>query len=167
MKKAPTAASVMSKGVKRVRADVTVREAAEFLMRHGISGALVVDAHGKPAGVFSQRDIAAYAQNRFLDLPQVDPKHERAKETGEGIPTTRGFHFTAFDETKVTDVMTAGVITVGPDADLGSIARLMTLWKVHRVFVEEKGEITGVVTSMDVLKWVDQALPSRREKARA
>jgi CBS domain-containing protein len=155
----------MTKGVKRVRASVTVREAAEFLMRHGISGALVVDAHGKPAGVFSQRDIAAYMQSKFVQVPETDWSRERAKETGEHIPTGHGYHFEKFDQTPVAEVMTAGVITIAADAPLGAIARLMTLWKVHRVFIEEKGEIVGVVTSMDVLKWVDQTLPAVTRKS--
>jgi predicted transcriptional regulator len=101
----------------------------------------------------------------MLDLPGIDRRQERVEETGEPVPGDRALHFEAFDATPVADVMTAGVITVSRDAPLGTIARLMTHWKVHRVFVEDGGEIVGVVTSLDVLKWVDRALPAGSRKA--
>jgi tRNA nucleotidyltransferase (CCA-adding enzyme) len=156
----PCARDVMSRPVRRLQASVGIREAAAYLLKQGISGAVVVDAHGRPAGVFSLRDIAVYVQNRIAHLPEVDPKKERAKETGEPIPRHRDFHFEAVDDVTVADVMTPGIITVSPGASLGTVARLMTMWKVHRVFVEERGELRGVVTSLDVLRWVDRVIPA-------
>ena len=132
----PTAKHVMSRPIRRLQANVTMREAAAFLLRLGISGAVVVDAHGRPAGVFSLRDIAAYVQQRVAHLPEIDARKERARDTGEMIPAGKGFHFENIDDVRVSDVMTPGIITVSPGASLGTIARLMTQWKVHRVFVE-------------------------------
>ena len=165
-----SAADLMSKPVRRLVADTPVRDAVEFLLRHGISGAPVVDDHGNWLGVFTMNDIARHVQNRLLHLPEIDRHRERAKETGEPIPDEKGFHFEGFEDTKVGDLMTPGLITVFPEANLGEIARRMISQKIHRVFViTEDGSIEGIITSMDVLKWVDkkarEAICAKREPA--
>ena len=151
------AAELMSKPVRRLEANAPVRDAAVFLLRHGISGAPVVDDQGRWVGVFTLSDIARHVQERLVHLPEVDPHDERASVTGEPIPEEQGFHFEGFEETRVSDLMTPGLITLYPDATLGEITRSMLSKKIHRVFViTEDGDIEGVITSMDVLKWVDR-----------
>lgn len=145
MKRRPTAQDVMSRPVRRLTTGVGVRAGAEFLLRMNISGALVVDGHGRPVGVFSLRDLAAHLQKKLVQPGRLNEAD-------------------AFERTTVGEVMTPAVLTVAPEASLGMVARLMALWKVHRVFVEERGEIRGVVTTMDLLKWVDGMLPPGRAK---
>jgi CBS domain-containing protein len=161
------AADLMSRPVHRVTLDVTVAEAAEFLLRHGISGAPVVDAHGRPVGVFTMNDIARHVQGRMLNLPVIDPKRERALETREPIPEDMGFHFEALEGTKVADLMSFGLVTVFPQATLEEVIRSLVTQKIHRVFViSEAGELEGVITTMDVLKWMDRRFVERREASR-
>lgn len=159
MKNLPIARDLMSHPVKRIPMTTTVADAAAFLLRSGISAVLVFDAHDRPVGVFSQRDLAEHVQAHFEEeVPALDPKSERARETGEGVPLRRGFHYERFDDTTVEDFMTPGLVSVEPSAPLREIVRTMTEKKVHRVFVEERGEIAGIITSMDILKWLDGRL---------
>ena len=150
-----TARDLMTRPVRKLVSDATVRDAADFLLRWRISGAPVVDAHGRWVGVFTLNDIARHVQTRLVELPVIDPKEERTLETREEIPD--GFHFEGFEDTRVGDLMTPGLYSVFPDATLEEVVRTMTDQRIHRVFViTEGGEIEGVVTSMDVLKWMER-----------
>lgn len=150
----PTAADLMSMPVRKVTISASVRDAARFLLRHRITGALVVDESGRPAGVFTLRDVAARLQAGLEAAPTVDNARERTRETGERIPLNRGFHFESFDDAPVSDFMTPEVITVPGEALIGEVARVMVRRRIHRVFVELKGRIEGVLTTMDLLAWV-------------
>jgi predicted transcriptional regulator len=142
---------------------IPARIAAEFLRRWGITGAPVFDIHGTAVGVFSLKDLAGHLTNRLLDVPVIDPKMERARDTGELIPTGRGFHFEAFDEARVSDLMTPAVISVPFDAPLATVVRAMEGHAIHRVFVRDAdGDIVGVITTMDVLRWVGRLFRARR-----
>lgn len=155
MTREATARELMVRPVRKLISDATVRDAADFLLRWGISGAPVVDAHGRWVGVFTLNDIARHVQNRLVELPVIDPKQERTLETREEIP--EGFHFEGFEDTRVGDLMTPGLYSVFPEATLEEVVRTMTGQKIHRVFViSEGGEIEGVITSMDVLKWMER-----------
>jgi hypothetical protein len=54
-----------------------------------------------------------------------------------------------------SDVMTPVVLTVPENASLGDAVELMATHAIHRVFVvADSGEITGVLTTMDVVRWL-------------
>ena len=155
------AKDLMSRPVRRLTTTASARDAAEFLLRWGISGAPVEDEHGRWVGVFSLSDLARHVQDRLVKLPTVDPKRERTLETREEIPS--GFGFEGFEDTEVGDLMTGGVYSVFPEATLEEVVRTMSAQKIHRVFViSDKGAIEGVITTMDVLKWMDSQFRERR-----
>jgi CBS domain-containing protein len=161
-----TAADLMSRPVHKLTGDVSVAEAAAFLLRHGISGAPVLDAHGRPAGVFTMNDIARHVQYRLLNLPTIDPSRERTLEGREPVPA--GFHFEALENTKVSELMTFGLVTVFQEATLEEVVRSMTTQKIHRVFViDDAGKLAGVITSMDVLARLDRWFRERRAERKA
>jgi CBS domain-containing protein len=60
--------------------------------------------------------------------------------------------------------MTLGLYTVFPDSPLQDVVHALTSFKVHRVFViEERGNsLLGVITTMDLLRWMD--LSYQKEK---
>ena len=64
LKKPLLARDLMTHPVRQVQAATPVRDAAAFLVRHGISGAPVLDEHGRWVGVFTQNDLARYARSR-------------------------------------------------------------------------------------------------------
>lgn len=155
------AKDLMTQPVRRLTASANVRDAAEFLLRHGISGAPVEDPHGRWVGVFSLRDLARHVQDRLVKLPTVDPKHERTLETREEIPP--GFGFEGFEDTTVGDLMTGGLFSVFPEATLEEVVRALSTQRIHRLFViSDQGVLMGVITTMDVLRWMDGQLRERR-----
>ena len=155
------AKDLMARPVRRLTTKASVRDAAAFLLRWGISGAPVEDEHGRWVGVFSMSDLARHVQDRLVKLPTVDPKRERTLETREEIPS--GFGFEGFEDTRVGDLMTGGLYSVFPEATLEEIVRSLTVQKIHRLFViSDKGVIEGVITTMDVLRWMDGQYRERR-----
>jgi predicted transcriptional regulator len=154
---------LMSRPVRKLVMSAKVRDAAEFLRRWGMSGAPVLDGHGNAVGVFSLTDLAGHLHNRLLGLPEVDPGAERAQGTGEVIPTEEGFHFEGFDDTRVSDLMTPEIVCVDPDAPIEQAIRTMTDRSIHRVFVRKgDGPLEGVITTMDILRWVGRTMRARR-----
>lgn len=157
------ARELMTQPVKTVSTLTTVREAAEIFLRNGISGAPVVDESNRPVGVFSLSDLARHVHSGLVDLPEIDPARERTKETGEWIPTGKGFHFEGMEITRVTDLMTPGIVAVDPETGLEEIIHRMSARRIHRVFVLNKmGGVAGVITSMDVLQWTERMLRTSR-----
>jgi CBS domain-containing protein len=63
--------------------------------------------------------------------------------------------------------MTLGMYTVFPEATLDEVVHALTAFKVHRIFVirETGTAILGVITTMDVLGWMEQH-PLQKEKGR-
>lgn len=161
MTNAPVLAKdLMSGPVRRLTVEASVRDAAEFMLRWGISGAPVEDEHGRWVGVFSLSDLARHVQDRLVKLPTVDPKRERTLETREELP--EGFGFEGLEDVRVGDLMTGGLYSVFPEATLEEVVRALVVQRVHRLFVlSEKGELIGVITTMDVMRWMDERARER------
>lgn len=147
------ARDLMSHPVCQLQAQTPVRDAAAFLLRHGISGAPVLDEHGRWAGVFTQNDLARYVQNRIVPATQA-----RSLESREQVPDPFTLPADEFGRTPVKEFMTAGMFTVFPDATLEEIIHTMTSFKIHRVFVitEREGTLVGIITTMDILRGMDR-----------
>ncbi len=151
MRKTVLARDLMKGPVRQLTTWTPVRDAAAFLRRHGISGAPVLDEHGRWVGVFTQNDIARYVQERIKPF-----KAERTLETREEVANSFSPLPDQFGETPVGELMTLGMFTVFADATLDEVVHALTTFKVHRVFViEETGAaLLGVITTMDVLRWM-------------
>jgi len=158
------AKDVMSRPVRKLTYETLVPDAAAFLLRHGISGAPIIGSHGRPVGVFTLHDLARAVQTRLLPhassdrtLEKREPPPKRAEPPLEGL-----------EKSPVGTLMTPGLFTVFPESTLDEIVRSMASQKIHRLFViSEKGDLEGVITSMDVLKWIDRKYLGQKEKDRA
>jgi len=137
-----------------------VRDAAAFLLRHGISGAPVLDEHGRWIGVFTQNDLTRYVQNRIL--PGLSDRILESRELVAHLLCVLPAE--ELGKTPVSEFMTAGMFTVFPETTLDEVVHTMTAFKVHRVFVidESDGTLLGVITTMDILRRLDQANESTR-----
>jgi len=157
MKTDPLARDLMVRPVRRVTSRTAVRDAADFLRRHAISGAPVEDEHGRWIGVFSLRDIAG-AVTRSTAEP-VD----RSLEAREAVPAAGNPESVDLRSVQVREVMSPGMVTVFPDSTLSEVIRTLVSAGVHRVFVihESLGTLEGVITAMDVLRHLE----SVRERA--
>ena len=149
MKDPILARDLMSRPVRRLTATTPVRDAAAFLLRHGISGAPVVDGRGDWLGVFTKTDLARHVQESL-----AAPPRERTLESREPILDASGMPSEEFGRTPVSELMTRGLFTVFPESTLDEIVRALVAFEIHRVFVidERTGELEGVITTMDVLR---------------
>lgn len=124
----PKVADLMTKRVVTLRKDATLAEALTHLATEHITGAAVTDHRRRLVGVISRSDIM-----------------EAEAEITE--PQVRGRFL---DETQVSEVMTSPALTIGPEVELREAALAMEYGDVHRLFVEEAGELVGVVSRSDV-----------------
>jgi CBS domain-containing protein len=119
-----------------------VLAAVQTLLRHGITGAPVVDSTGRYLGVFSEK----CAMQVLLDAAY------------EPLPTC---DVRAFMDTEAQ--------TIAPHTHLLSIAQVFLLTPYRRLPVVEDGMLVGQVSRRDVLRvWmdaIDQA-PSRSARTR-
>jgi CBS domain-containing protein len=121
-------ADVMTRNVVTVRNDATLSEALTYLATQHISGAAVTDFKQRLVGVLSHSDIL-----------------EAEAEIAE--PEARGRFL---EETLVSEVMSSPALTIAPQAELKEAALAMEYGEVHRLFVEEGGNLVGVVSRSDV-----------------
>jgi CBS domain-containing protein len=120
------------------------------MAERGVSGLAVLDDKGEAVGVVSASDIVRYETSRKTHVvSEVEYRraHGRAREVlGEG------FSLEHLDEDLVKDVMTPTIVTVGVDAGVAEMARLMSQKRIHRVFVREGPAVVGVITASDLAR---------------
>jgi len=118
-----------------VASDSMVSEAVISLADAHVTGLPVVDLTGRLVGVLSTSDIlTALAE-------QQDPD-------------ARTFFF---ENTVVRDLMTPRPVTIAPEADVHLAAQQMLYANVHRLFVEDTGELVGVISQSDIVRAVANA----------
>lgn len=106
------------------------------------------------AGVNDKLSVARtiFLQNRVHHLPVVDG-HKLV-----GILTTYDLFKLSnkqidYESTSIGDVMTTHVATLEPDDKVGSAAELFLENLFHAVPVVKNGDLHGIVTSFDILKY--------------
>ncbi|MEJ8281773.1 CBS domain-containing protein [Pseudonocardia spirodelae] len=99
-------------------------------------GALPVVDGGRLVGIVSERDVV-----------------RRLHEQGDALLGAR-----------VSDVMTAEVVTCSPDDSVGDLARVMTDRRVRHLPVLVDGELAGIVSIGDLVKARMDMLEKEREQ---
>lgn len=126
-------------------------EAARGLAAAGVSGAPVVDEHGRVVGVVTQNDLVRH---------QADPRN--ASESGQfytNLDEYRDLRRLPPDRsgTPVEKLMTRRVFTVERDAGVAIAANIMRERRVHRLFVVDRGRLVGVLSALDLMRIVEEA----------
>lgn len=147
-------AEIMSKEVVTVGPDTTIEEVAGLLTGKNISGVPVVDEDGKLKGIVTQKDLL------YKDM---EPRFPAVVELLGGLIYLKGVH--KYNEelkklvaTKVEDIMTKEVVTVREDARVEDVARLMVEKGINRVPVVRDGNMVGIVSRGDVVKYIAEGL---------
>ncbi|MFO1078050.1 MAG: CBS domain-containing protein [Planctomycetota bacterium] len=160
---------VMQRDVLVLRADDSIRDAAEQLEEIHASGAPVVDGGGRLLGVLSLSDIA---RSEHVDDAGVVTRGSgdagRAAEADaegfdEELFPTEDYREEALGRARIADWMSPELTSVGPDDTLADACRVMLAKDIHRVFVIEKGRLCGVVSTKDVVRLL--AARSARERS--
>lgn len=133
---------LMTKNVVTVTPETPLKDAAELLSRHHISGLPVVGAEGEVLGVVSEADIL---------------------RREEGLPPDVGGRFGWFfrsmdgEVAKVTastagEAMTAPALTVRPREQVTVAARLMIEHRINRLPVVYGGRLVGIISRADLVR---------------
>lgn len=117
---------IMSRPVVTIGGGKTVADALRVMAERRI-GAVVVAEDGRPAGIFTERDLV----NHLLD---------------DGDLLAR-----SLDET-----MSSPLVTATPDTPIDVAFELMRERDIRRLPVVEDGALLGIVTERDLMGWVDR-----------
>jgi predicted transcriptional regulator len=143
---------VMTRPVRSLNGDTTLKDASRFFLAFGFTGAPVVDEAGKPVGVITLKDLVRFIEHH-LELEENEdafsPEIARAKkELGVSNVYLEKLH-----GLRVEQIMTPRVVWVRQDADLLGSIRYMLREKVHRLFVADaQGTLVGVFSTSDVVR---------------
>lgn len=139
------AADVMSSPAVTVPPEADMIEAVGLMLERRLSGLLVVDAGGRPLGVFTEGDL--------LRRAELGTEHRHHWLAGLFTPRWKeAARYMRERSPKVADVMTRGVVSVAPETELSEIVALMERHAVKRVAVVSEGRVAGVVSRADLLR---------------
>jgi CBS domain-containing protein len=129
------ASDIMTLGAATVRQDASLLKAIEAMVSHRISALPVVDDKERLCGILTEGDIVRAVDMlpaAALDIPEAARKH-------------------ALSTNKVGTYMTGGVITVGPDVEVGDAVALMKERSLKRLPVVSNGKVLGLLSRADLL----------------
>ena len=123
----------MSTDVVTLHPDMEILRAAQVLISCDISGAPVLDQHGRLVGVLTERDIIKVALHA-------------------------GYH--GEPGGLVQDYMTPEPVTVSPDDTILELAERFVKNKYRRYPVLDGGRLVGLISRRDVLRAMGQHYPA-------
>ena len=135
---------IMTKDVKSLSGEETVKDALDIISRLEISGLPVIDKDRNLLGMFTEKDILRIILPGYLTQVGAfvygdDPKNIKNK-------------FLNLHNLKVAEVMNKAVETVKEDTSLSEAARLMLTKNVRRMPVlDADKKVTGIISRYDVL----------------
>ena len=116
----------MDSVVPTLSPETRIMKAVDFLLRHRVTGAPVVDSDGTLLGIITETDL--------LKL---------VTEGVQGEPPT---------DATVAEYMTPDVVTVPPTVDIYYVAGIFLKNKFRRLVVVKDGKIVGAITRFDLLR---------------
>jgi CBS domain-containing protein len=128
MESMPKIGEYMDTVVPTLSPETQIMKAVDFLVRHRVTGAPVVDSDGTLVGIITETDLLKLATEGIRGEPPTDAT--------------------------VAEYMTRDVITVPPTVDIYYIAGMFLANKFRRLPVVEDGKIVGAITRFDLLRIV-------------
>jgi CBS domain-containing protein len=120
--------AIMSRRVHTLTPSQTLREAAQMLTKHDVSGAPVLDEDSKVLGFLTRTDLV-----------------EALARHGE------------VSSLRVEDAMCNEVVSVTPEASLEEALKTMVYEGVHRLVVlSREGEMVGILSGLDAFRALTQ-----------
>jgi CBS domain-containing protein/beta-phosphoglucomutase-like phosphatase (HAD superfamily) len=116
---------IKGSAVKTIEASATIRALAQALRVEAVGGMVVTDAKGALAGIITERDLARGLAEFGSDLSSLP----------------------------VTALMTNAVITCAPEDSVATVAKVMTQRRIRHLPVVVDGQLVGLVSIGDVLKY--------------
>jgi signal-transduction protein with cAMP-binding, CBS, and nucleotidyltransferase domain len=113
---------IMNKNVLTADKSVSLQEAALKMTKLNI-GCVIVTDDTKPLGILTERDFVT-------------------KVAAEGRPLF----------TEISEIMSSPLITIGPEETIWEASEMMKEKLIHKLPVEENGQIIGIVTTTDIVR---------------
>jgi CBS domain-containing protein len=144
---------VMTQKVVTVEITDTLRFATTLLAQKAISGVPVLGKDGKVVGVLSEKDVLKVLKEKAgLETPGglfgliLETSEARQKDL---LSRCRA----VLDDIEVAAAMTSPAHTIGPDAPSLEAIRQMVVYGINRMPVLDRGQLVGIVTRRDVLRF--------------
>jgi len=128
---------IMSSPVIAMGEDAPANRVAELMDKHDLGCIIVTNKEGKPLGIITERDLVV----------RVLAKNAKP------------------DTLKANEVMTSPLITIEPDATISDAARKMSKLDIRRLGVIYKKQITGLLSSKDILGVMPELIEVIQERA--
>ena len=138
----------MTTEVITINPEADITEAVKILLDKGVNGLPVVDSTGQLVGILCQSDLVR--MQKSLPIPSLFTLLDGFVPMSSSALLEAEVRRIA--ASKVSDAMSAKVVTIGPDMAIDEIAALMVDKKFHTLPVTNKGQLLGVVGKKDVIK---------------
>ena len=147
-----TVKDIMSSPAISVNEEQPLQDVLELLAKHRFSGVPVVDADNKVIGVISDTDIIRYSQSiNIIPLSNLSGWISPYADISDLASVRKGLEL--LHKTKIGQVMTKKVYTIGEDATATDVAQIMNRRKINRVTVVDNNEkLVGIVTRSDMVQ---------------
>lgn len=142
----------MTAEVITVTRETSVRELAKILTDKNISGAPVVDESGALIGVVTESDLID--QNKKIHIPTVVSILDSFIYLES--PDRMEQEMKKIAGSKVADIYTSEVKTVGPSATIDDMATIMSDENIHTLPVVDGDTLVGVIGKKDIIKTIIQ-----------
>lgn len=154
--KSLTAKDIMTPNVKSVPQDWTMERFKKFLSDNDIIGSPVANEEGKIIGIATLKDIAEF----HFDATSSNYDGELSDEEQQEIRRLRMMIFEGLASmpVEVGDIMTPILVSVQENAAVRDVAELMMNEHLHRVFVKNGDDVSGIITTYDLLKVIVEQL---------
>jgi CBS domain-containing protein len=153
------ARELMSTPVVVVRPETTLKEVAEQMASHRVSGMPVVDHRGHLVGIISESDVLLK-----LESHTTEARHgvlSFVERLGTGLAAEQKPHART-----AAELMTTSVISAGLDASFRELVHLMTAHDVNRIPIVDQGHVIGIITRADLLRTLTRRDAAVSEDAR-
>ncbi len=147
-----TVKDIMSSPAISLNEEQPLQDVLELLATHCFSGVPVVDADNKVIGVISDTDIIRYSQSiNIIPLSNLSGWISPYADISDLASVRKGLEL--LHKTKIGQVMTKKVYTIGEDATATDVAQIMNRRKINRVPVVDNNEkLVGIVTRSDMVQ---------------
>ena len=142
-----TAREIMTGNVIVVKDDTSVNNLIRIFVEKGISCAPVVSKDNRLVGIVTKTDILGF----FMDIDLHVSDKEAFHDFMDFYSEHKDMEKLMDKELNVESIMTPDPITAGEEITVESLARTMIDNNIHRLIITKDTEITGIVSTLDIL----------------
>ncbi len=138
------AREIMTSDVVSVVEETPLTEVAKMMASRRIAGVPVVDSHGKPIGVISEKDFLSVmgggGPKTFMDVIYTCLACEDCLAR-------------AVQGKRAIDIMNSPAMTVSLETSAGEVAAIMVEKKINRLpVVDSAGHLVGIISRADIIR---------------